>query len=159
MEFPDKELSTLLELPDFLKSNCARMVLPGLLDLTSLEEFLLGGFASHGRSKLPLDWLLPQSRWPSLCSHLGQLLGWQTMTGTFPHPPAILPPLPTSQPLPNSSPPPSQVRAFWLGMGGVLVKVASSPSLPAPSFPLLVGVPHFSLLFSFLGVTLVLTIL
>ena len=76
-EFPDKELSALLELPDLPKSNCARPVLPGLLDLTSLEEFLLGGFASHGRSDLPPDWLLPQSRWPSLCSHLGQLLGCQ----------------------------------------------------------------------------------
>ena len=41
-EFPDKELSALLELPDLLKSNCARLVLPGLLDFTSLEEFLLG---------------------------------------------------------------------------------------------------------------------
>ena len=37
-----------------------------------------GGFASHGRSELPPDWLLLiQSRWPSLHSHLGQLLGWQ----------------------------------------------------------------------------------
>ena len=47
-------------------------------DFSSLEEFLLGGFASHSRLELPPDWLLlTQSRWPSLCSHLGQLLGWQ----------------------------------------------------------------------------------
>ena len=73
-----RELRALLELPDLSKSNCARPVLPGLLDFSSLEEFLLGGFASHGRSELPPDWLLlTQSRWPSLCSHLGQLLGWQ----------------------------------------------------------------------------------
>ena len=52
-------------------------VLPGLLYLTSLEEFLLGGFAFHGRLELPPDWLLPQNRWPSLCSYLGQLSGWQ----------------------------------------------------------------------------------
>ena len=31
--------------------------------------------------------------------------------------------------IPTSSPPPSQVRAFWLGMGGALEKVASSPFL------------------------------
>ena len=36
-----------MELPDLPKSNCARLVLPGLLDFTSLEEFLPGGFASH----------------------------------------------------------------------------------------------------------------
>ena len=41
-----------------LKSNCARLVLPGLLDFTHPEKFLPGGFASHGRSELPLDWLL-----------------------------------------------------------------------------------------------------
>ena len=63
----------------------------------------------------------------------------------------ILPPLPASQPLPTSSPPPSSlVRAFWLGMGGVLVKVASSPSLPAPSWSLAVGAPT-SPLFSLFG--------
>ena len=61
---------------DLPKSNCARPVLPGLLDLTSLEEFLPGGFASHSRLELPPDWLLPQSRWPSFHSHLGQLSGW-----------------------------------------------------------------------------------
>ena len=37
-----------------------------------------GGFASHSRLELPPDWLLlTQLRWSSLCSHLGQLLGWQ----------------------------------------------------------------------------------
>ena len=54
---------------------------------------------------------------------------------TYPHPPAILPPLPASQPLPTSSPPPSQVRAFWLGMGGALRR--GSPSLSHQLFLLL----------------------
>ena len=77
-EFPDEELSALLKLPDLPKSNCARLVLPGLLYFTSLEEFLLGGFASHSRLELPPDWLLlTQCRWPGLCSHLGQLSGQQ----------------------------------------------------------------------------------
>ena len=31
-----------MEPPDLLKSNCARPVLPGLLNFTSLEKFLLG---------------------------------------------------------------------------------------------------------------------
>ena len=68
---------------DLPKSNCARPVLPGLLDFTSLEEFLLGGFASHSRLELPPDWLLPRSRWTSLCSHLGQLSGWWWWWGPF----------------------------------------------------------------------------
>ena len=62
-------------------------------------------------------------------------------TVTYPHPPAILPPLPTSQPLPMSSPPPSWVRAFWLGMGGALGRGASFPLLPAPSAPPSTGAP------------------
>ena len=77
-EFPDEELSDLLEPPDLSKSNCARSVLPGLLYFPSLEEFLLGGFASHSGLELPPDWLLLSwSRWPGLHSHLGQLSGWQ----------------------------------------------------------------------------------
>ena len=43
-----------------------------------LLEFLLGSLASHGRLVLPPGWLLPTwHRWPSLCSHLGQLSGWR----------------------------------------------------------------------------------
>ena len=43
----------------------------------SLQEFLLGGFASHSKLELLVSWLLPtQHRWPSLHSHLGQMLGW-----------------------------------------------------------------------------------
>ena len=42
------------------------------------------------------------------------------MMVTYPHPPAALPPLHTSQPLPLPSPPLLRVRAFWLGMGGAL---------------------------------------
>ena len=67
----------LLEPLDLLKSNCARLVLPGLLHFPSLKEFLLGGFATHSRAELPPSWLLPWNRWSSLCSHLDQLLGWQ----------------------------------------------------------------------------------
>ena len=36
------ELGALWEMPDLPKSNCAGPVLPGLLDLTGLEKFLLG---------------------------------------------------------------------------------------------------------------------
>ena len=63
------------------------------------------------------------------------------MMVTFPHPPAILPPQPASQPLPLSSPPPLWVRAFWLGMGGSLEREASFPLLLAPLCPFLAGAP------------------
>ena len=43
-----------------------------------------GGFASHSRLELPLDWLLPQSRWPGLCSHLGQLIRLVMNDGNLP---------------------------------------------------------------------------
>ena len=59
-----------------------------------------------------------------------------TMTVSFPHPPAILLPPLTSLPLPSSSPPLLWVRAFWLGMGDVLGRGASIPSLPELSSPL-----------------------
>ena len=60
------------------RATVPRLVVPGLLNFTSWEEFLLGGFASHSWSELPPGWLLPtRCRWPGLCSHLGQLLGWQ----------------------------------------------------------------------------------
>ena len=60
-----------------MQSHCPQSVPLGLLHLTNLQEFLLGGLASHGRSELPPGWLLPaQHRWPSLHSHLDQLSGW-----------------------------------------------------------------------------------
>ena len=49
----------------------------------------------------------------------------------------------------SASSPPLWVRAFWLGMGVVLVKVASSPSLPAPSWSLTVGAPTSPLFYLF----------
>ena len=61
---------------DLTKGNCARPVLPGLLYLPCLQELLLWGLAPNGRVELPLGRLLPQGRWPGLCSHLGQLSGW-----------------------------------------------------------------------------------
>ena len=49
-----------------------------LLHLSSLEEFLLGGFGSNNRLELPPGCLLlTQCRWPNLHGHLGQLSGWQ----------------------------------------------------------------------------------
>ena len=75
--FPNKELSALLKPPDLPEGNCARPVLPGLFYLSCFEELLLGSFASHSRVELPLSGLLLQMRWPGLCSHLGQLSGWQ----------------------------------------------------------------------------------
>ena len=65
----------------------------------------------------------------------GPTVGLATMMVTYPHPPGFLPPLSTSQPLPMSSPPPSQVRAFWLGMGGALGR--GPPSLSCQLFLLL----------------------
>ena len=41
-KFLNEELCALLELPDLSKSSCAWLVLPGLLHLSSLEEFLWG---------------------------------------------------------------------------------------------------------------------
>ena len=46
-----------------------------------------------------------------------------------------------SLPLPTSSPPPSQVRAFWLGMGGAPERVASFLFLLFSSWLPLVGGP------------------
>ena len=66
------------------KSNCARPVLPGLFNFSSLEKFLLGGFASHGQSELPPDWLLPWSRWPSLQQPSGPTVGISNDNGDLP---------------------------------------------------------------------------
>ena len=102
------------------RATVPRLVLPCLLYLTSLEEFLLGGFASLGQLELPPGWLLlTWCRWPSLHSHLGPTVGLAMMIVTFPHPLGSLLPPPTSQPHPHaSSSPLSWVRALWLGMGG-----------------------------------------
>ena len=60
---------------DLAEGNCARLILPGLLYLSCFQELLLWGLAANGRAELPSGRVLPQGRWPSLCSHLGQLLG------------------------------------------------------------------------------------
>ena len=66
--------------------NChisQRETIPGqyLLDFFTWpahKNSFQGGFASHGRLELLMSRLLPTwLRWPSLCSHLGQLLGGQ----------------------------------------------------------------------------------
>ena len=57
----------------------------------------------------------------------GPTVGLAMMMVTYPHPPATLPPLPASQPLPLSSPPLLWMRAFWMGMGSALGR--GSPSL------------------------------
>ena len=71
----------------------------------------------------------------------GPTVGLATTMVTCPQAPAILPPLPASLPLPTSSPPPLQVRAFWLGMGGALERVASFPFRQSPYVLLLVRGP------------------
>ena len=73
----------------------------------------------------------------------GPTVGLATMMVTWPHPPAILPPLPASLPLPSSSPPPSQVRASWLGMGGAQGR--GPPSSLCQLFPLLLGPKYLPL--------------
>ena len=161
-EIPDEDLGFLLELTHLPKSNCARPVPPGLLYFTSPEEFLPGGFASHGQMELPPGWLLPtQCRWPSLHSHLGQMFGLAMMMVTCPHPPASLPPPHTSLPPPLAySPPLSWVRAPWLGMGGAQEKGASIPSLARALLTSLDLRTHLLPPFSpFLGITFVLAIL
>ena len=87
--------------------NCQisqRATVPGwyflvFFTLPAWRNSFSGGFASHSRLELPPDWLLPtQSRWPSLHSHLGQLLGlwWQgqpshiLQPSCFLHPPLCL---------------------------------------------------------------------
>ena len=88
--FPDEELCALLELADLMKSHHPQLVLSGLFQWCSPQEFLLGGFASHSRSELLVSWILPTlHRWPGLCNHLGQLLGWQLLW----QPPHLLQPL------------------------------------------------------------------
>ena len=80
------------------------------------EEFLLGILASHSQSELPPGQLLPtQCRWPSLCSHLGQLVRLVTTLVTSP-------PLPTSLPPLLSSPTHSGLERFpLLALGGLPV--------------------------------------
>ena len=156
-EFPDKELGALLDLPDLPKSNCARPVLPSLLNLTSIEKFLLGGFASYSRSELPLDWLLPQSRWPSLCSHLGQLLGWQQWQWpTHIVQPSCILNLPLSL-FQHLLLLPCRWGAFQLGMGGALERGLLPFSTSSFHSSLIWSTLLSSL--SFLGVSLVLAIL
>ena len=73
-----------------MEGNCPRQVPSGLLYLACPQEFLLGGFASHGRSELLVSRFLPtQLRWPSLHSHLDQLLGGQWWRW-LPHPLQLL---------------------------------------------------------------------
>ena len=81
------------------------------------------------------------------------------MMVTFPHPRAVLPPLPTSLPVPTSSPPPSWVRAFGLGMGWCTGEGGLLPSWLLPSALLLGWRTHLSPPLSLLGVTFVLPIL
>ena len=50
----NKEVHAFLKVPDLTESHCPWSVPLGLLHLSSLEEFLLGTFASHGRSELLL---------------------------------------------------------------------------------------------------------
>ena len=64
--------------------NCwisQRATVPGQYFLVFLtlpaQRISFQGALPPGRSELPPDWLLPQSRWPGLHSHLGQLSGWQ----------------------------------------------------------------------------------
>ena len=49
----------------------------GFLTFPAFRNSFRGALASNGRTELPSGRLLSQSRWPSLHSHLGQLLGWQ----------------------------------------------------------------------------------
>ena len=144
--------------------NCQisqRATVPGryflvFLTLPAWRNFLLGGFASHGRWELPPDWLLPQSRWPSLHSHLGQLLGGNN-DGDLPTSSSCLASSTASQPLPMSSPPPSQVRAFWLGIGGALGR--GPPSFCDQFFSFLLWPEHPPLPSLLLGINFVLGIL
>ena len=126
------------------QGNCARLVLPGLLDLSCLQEFLLWGLASNGRAELPLGRLLSQSRWPSLCSHLGQLLGWWwRWWPTHYLQPTCLLNLHLSSP-PSPVPPPSWVRSFWLGRGGALERGVTSQLSPSLHLPCQLPLPpHF----------------
>ena len=98
--------------------------------------------ASYGLAPPP-----KQMAWPLQPS--GPTVGLVMMMVTNPHPPAVLPPLSTSQPLPLSSPPPSWVRAFWLGRGGVLER--GPPSLGIQLLLLLLHLEHPPLLSVLLG--------
>ena len=76
-EFAYKKVHAFLKVMGLMQSHCPQLVPLGLLHHISLQEFLLGGLASYGRSELPPHWLLlAKHGWPSLCSHLGQLSGW-----------------------------------------------------------------------------------
>ena len=76
--------------------------------------------------------------WPLQPS--GPTVGLVMMMVTYPHPPAILPPLPAFLPLPTSSPPLLWVKVSWLGMGGALGR-GPSP-LVCQLFLLLLGLEY-----------------
>ena len=145
-----------MELPDISKSNCSRLVLPGLLYFTSLEEFLLGGFASYGRLELPPDpKQMAQPLQPS-----GPTVGLAMIMATFPHPSAILLPPPhlsASSIFFSSS---LMGEGFLARDGWSTGEGASILSLLTLSSPPWIGAPNSPLpLSSFFGITFVLAIL
>ena len=90
----------------------------GFFSSAACKNSFWGGLASHGRLELLANWLLPTwCRWPSFCSHLSQLLGWQW--------PWWPPTPPASLPLLSSSSPPDLVGPLVLELGGPLVWKAS----------------------------------
>ena len=125
------------------RATVAGLVFPGLLYFTSLEEFLLGGFASNSRSELPPDWLLlTQHRWPSLCSYMGQLSGWWWQQWWWPacilQPPASSTHFSASSTCFFSS---LMDEGFLAGDGWWTGEGASIPSLLGPSQPPWIGEP------------------
>ena len=76
-----------MELPYLMEGNCPRLVPSGLFYLACLQEFLLGGFASHSRLELLVSRFLPtQLRWSGLLQPSGPTVGWVNDDGDQPTP-------------------------------------------------------------------------
>ena len=116
------------------------------------------GLCLPSRAELPLNWLLPWNRWPSLCSHLGQLLGWQWWWWLthFLQPSSLLyPPLSLFHHL-------LHLPCGWglSGWGGVVHRRGGPPSFLCMIFSQSsFGLSTFFPSLSFLGVNFVLAIL
>ena len=112
-----------------------------------------GEFCLHSRLELPPDWLLlTQLRWPGLCSHLGQLLGWQWWRWS-----------PCPLKLFCLCNPPHYLLSLWMGLFGWSRGWTDDEglfSLPSTLVTALIcSICVLALLFPCLRVTLVLTML
>ena len=113
-EFPDKELGALLELPDLPKSNCARLVLPGLLNHTSLENSFWGALPPMVGQSFLWTGSSPEADGPASAAIWANCQVGND-DGDLPTSSSHLASSTCLSASSTSSPPPLWVRAFWWG--------------------------------------------